>query len=250
LIPYLKNKSIRIIATATNGSYKKFIESLSSISDVFEIIKLEEPDRNTTLQMLMDKASSIEKEMKVALSYKAILCSLNLSNKYLIDRILPGAGVVLLEDTSNEVRLLGKKEVLNTDVVKRVEEKTKITISAPNEKEKKLLLNLEDKIHESLIDQEEAVKAIAEGIRRIRSGLKFGLKPISFLFLGPTGVGKTQTAKTLSNLYFNGEKKMMRFDMSEYSSGDGVERFIGSSIGSENEGIAGKIHESKLSYSS
>ena len=98
-------------------------------------------------------------------------------------------------------------------------------------------------MHESLIDQEEAVKSIAEGIRRIRSGLKFGAKPISFLFLGPTGVGKTQTAKTLSVLYFNGEKNMIRFDMSEYSSGDGVEKFIGFGIGSENEGIAGKIHE-------
>jgi len=243
LIPYLKNKSIRIIGTATNGAYKKFIENLTSISDVFEIIKLEEPDKNTLLKMLLEKASSIEKKMKVELSYKAILSAVNLVNKYLIDRVLPGAGVVLLEDAANEVRLLGKKEVLESDIVKRVEEKTKINLSTPTGEEKNLLLNLEEKMHENLIDQEEAVKSIAEGVRRIRSGLKSGAKPISFLFLGPTGVGKTQTAKILSNLYFNGEKKMIRFDMSEYSSSDGVEKFIGSSIGSENEGIAGKIHE-------
>ena len=243
LIPYLKNKSIRIIGTVTSGSYKKFIEKLTSFTDVFEIIRLEEPDRNTMLRMLLDKASSIEKKMKVELSYKAILTALNLANKYLIDRILPGAGVVLLEDTANEAKLSGKKEILESDVVKRVEGKTKISLSSPTEEEKKLLINLERKMHESLIDQEEAVKSIAEGIRRIRSGLKFGAKPISFLFLGPTGVGKTQTAKTLSVLYFNGEKNMIRFDMSEYSSGDGVEKFIGFGIGSENEGIAGKIHE-------
>jgi len=247
LIPYLKNKSIRIIGTVTSGSYKKFIEKLTSFTDVFEIIRLEEPDRNTMLQMLLDKASSIEKKMKVELSYKAILTALNLANKYLIDRTLPGAGVVFLEDTANEVKLSGKKEILESDVVKRVEEKTKTSLSSPTEEEKKLLINLEEKMHESLVDQEEAVKSIAEGIRRIRSGLKLGAKPISFLFLGPTGVGKTQTAKTLSVLYFNGEKNMIRFDMSEYSSGDGVGKFIGSGIGSENEGIAGKIHENPSS---
>jgi ATP-dependent Clp protease ATP-binding subunit ClpA len=197
--------------------------------------------------MLMDKASFIEKKMKVELSYKAILSALDLANKYLIDRTLPGAGVVLLEDTANEVRLSGKKMVLENDVIKRAEEKTKISLSAPTEEEKKLLINLEKKMHETLIDQEEAVKSIAEGIRRIRSGLKFGAKPISFLFLGPTGVGKTQTAKALAVLYFNGEKNMIRFDMSEYSSSGSVERFIGSGVGSENEGIAGKIHENPCS---
>jgi ATP-dependent Clp protease ATP-binding subunit ClpC len=242
LIPYLKSKKIRIIGAVTKGSYKKFIERLASLADVFEIIKLEEPDRNTVLQMLLNKASFIERKMKVRLSYRAILSALDLANKYLIDRVLPGAGVVLLEDTANEVYLSGRKEVLEEDVVKRVEEKTKTTLSPPTAEEKKLLVNLEDKIHESLIDQEEAVKSIAEAMRRIRSGIKFGAKPISFLFLGPTGVGKTQTAKTLANLYFNGEKNMIRFDMSEYSTNNSIGKFIGSSVGSEDEGIAGKVH--------
>lgn len=247
LIPYLKNKSIRIIGAVTNGAYKKFVERLVNIADVFETIKLEEPDRNVIMKMLLEKASSIEGRMRMELSYRAILSALNLANKYLIDRTLPGAGVVLLEDAANEVRLLGRREVLESDIVKRAEEKTKITLSAPTEDEKKLLINLEEKMHESLIDQEEAVRSIAEGIRRIRSGLKFAAKPISFLFLGPTGVGKTQTAKVLSVLYFKGEKEMIRFDMSEYSSENGIERFVGSGVGSENEGIAGKIHESPSS---
>jgi len=243
LIPYLKNKSIRIIATATNGAYKKFIENLASIADVFEIIKLEEPNKDILFKMLLDKASAVEKKAKVELSYRVVLSAFNLANKYLIDRVLPGAGVVLLEDTVNEVKLLGKKEILESDIVKRVEEKTKINLSAPTAGEKKLLINLEEKIHESLVDQEEAVRSIAEAMRRIRSGIKTSAKPISFLFLGPTGVGKTQTAKTLANLYFNGEENMVRFDMSEYASGNSMEKFIGLSVGSENEGIAGKVHE-------
>ena len=242
LIPYLKSKKIRIIGTVTKGAYKKYIERLVSLTDVFEIIKVEEPDRSTVLQMLLNKASSIEKKVKIKLSYRAILSALNLANKYLIDRVLPGAGVVLLEDAANEVKLSGRKDVLEEDVIRRVEEKTKTTLSAPTTEEKKLLVNLEKKIHESLIDQEEAVRNVAEAIRRIRSGIKFGAKPISFLFLGPTGVGKTQTAKTLSNLYFNGEKNMVRFDMSEYASSSSIGKFIGLSVGSEDGGIAGKVH--------
>lgn len=247
LTPYLKNKTIRIIASATTGSYKKFIEPLSILFDVFEVIKLQEIDPKTIIQMLLDKATYVEKEMKVDISYKAVIASLSLANKYLIDRVLPGGAVILLQDTANEIRLSNKKEVLKEDVLRRVEEKTNVKIGPPEKEEKDLLLNLEKKMHETLIDQEEAVSSIAEGIRRIRTGLHVFVRPISFLFFGPTGVGKTQTAKSLARLYFNDEKNMIRFDMSEYSAEETITRFIGSSIGEENEGISGKVHENPSS---
>jgi len=91
------------------------------------------------------------------------------------------------------------------------------------------LLQMEDRIHERLIDQEEAVKAISEAIRRSRSGLKDPKRPIgSFLFLGPTGVGKTELARTLAWFLFDDENAMVRLDMSEYQEKHTVSRLIGS----------------------
>ncbi|MEK7518288.1 MAG: ATP-dependent Clp protease ATP-binding subunit [Patescibacteria group bacterium] len=247
LIPYLKNKTIRIIASATTGSYKKFIEPISILFDVFEVVKMQDMETDMFIRMLFSKTAYVEKEMKVSISYKAVMASLNLANRYLIDRVMPGAAVILLEDTANEIRLASKKEVKEEDVLKRVEEKTNVKIGPPGREEKDLLLNLEERMHESLIDQEEAVSSIAEGIRRIRTGLHVFVRPISFLFLGPTGVGKTETAKTLSRLYFKDEKNMIRFDMSEYSGEDSIARFIGEAIGATNEGISGKVHENPSS---
>jgi len=86
---------------------------------------------------------------------------------------------------------------------------------------------LEDELSKSVIGQKDAIFGVSEALRRLRTGLSSQKKPISFLFLGPTGVGKTQTAKTLANIYFDGEDKMIRFDMSEYSTDDSVKRLLG-----------------------
>ena len=100
------------------------------------------------------------------------------------------------------------------------------------EGESEKLLHMEDRIHERLIDQEEAVKAISEAIRRSRSGLKDPKRPIgSFLFLGPTGVGKTELARTLAWFLFDDENAMVRLDMSEYQEKHTVSRLIGSPPG-------------------
>jgi len=227
LIPYLEKGIIRIIANITPSSYKKFIEPKHTLSSVFELVKFEEPSRDVLLRMLLKKCSDIEKQNKVSISYKAVVAVWNYAGKYLQDRVMPGAGVTLLTDVSNAVSLANKKIVEEQDVIDKVESKTKISVGLPDEEEKKLLLNLEEELHKRIIGQNEAIFEVSESLRRLRAGLGNTKKPISFLFLGPTGVGKTATAKALAEIYYKGEDNMIRFDMSEYSTDESVKRLLG-----------------------
>ncbi|MCL5438552.1 MAG: ATP-dependent Clp protease ATP-binding subunit [Patescibacteria group bacterium] len=231
LIPYLKDRRIIIIATSEPLEYKRYIEPEKGFIEFFEVIKVIEPDSEKALEMLLEKANIIEINNHVLLTYRAVTEAIRLSKKYSQNLYLPGAAATLLADTASSVYLSGKKIVKDEDVIRKVEEKTNISISAPKEKERELLLNFEQKLHERIIDQEDAVFAIAEAIRRVRSGLANQNRPISFLFLGPTGVGKTETSKALASLYFGGEEKMIRLDMSEYQGEDGEKRLLGAPPG-------------------
>lgn len=235
LLPYLKEGKFRFIAAATPLNFKTYIEPIRELIDVFEVIKLEEPDENLAIQMLLEKAPWIEKNNNVFLTYRAIVAAVKFAKKYIQGKSLPGVAVDLLNDTVNAARLSGKKLVEIEDVVKKIEEKTKIAVAAPRQEEKELLLHLEEKLHERIIDQEEAILAISQALRRLRTGLTLGIRPISFLFLGPTGVGKTETAKALASFYFGGEDKMIRLDMSEYATNDGIKRLLGASPGEGQE---------------
>jgi ATP-dependent Clp protease ATP-binding subunit ClpC len=233
LIPHLEKGTIRIIANITPTSYKRFIEPKHTLASNFELIRFEEPSRDISLQMLLQKSLEIEDENKVNISYKAVVAVLDFANKYLQDRVMPGAGVTLLKDVANAISMTGKKTVEEQDVIDKVEEKTKIAVGIPKKEEKELLLNLEEELHKRIIGQSEAISQVSESLRRLRAGLGNSKKPISFLFLGPTGVGKTATAKALSEIYFSGENKMIRFDMSEYSIEEGVKRLLGGIPGSK-----------------
>ncbi len=234
LFSYLKNGGIQIIGSTTPAAYKTIIQKKESIMNLFEAIRLEEPDRNELFKMISSHVAFLQSEYGVRISYKAVHETIDLSSTYLPDHVLPGKAINLLQDVCSKARLEGTFLVDKEHVLKVVQEKTHIILEKPNQDEKKVLLSLEDELHRRVIGQDEAVSAVAKSIRRLRSGFSQHKRPISvFLFLGPTGVGKTETAKALASLYFGDEKAMIRLDMSEYQTQDEVNRLLGGAVGAE-----------------
>lgn len=229
IFEHLKSGRLRIIGTSASSSYKTYLENRSDVSELFEIVKLDEPNEKDALAMLFEKVWEKEATHGVDFTYGAIKTAVSLSSSYLIGRFLPGKAVDLLEEVASDARRLNKGVVDRDDVVKKIEEKTQIVLSTPTEKEKTILLNLEEEIHKRIIDQQQAVDAVSNSIRRLRSGFSNKKRPISvFLFLGPTGVGKTETAKALAQVYFGDENRMIRLDMSEYQTQESIKRLLGS----------------------
>lgn len=228
LFEYLKNGSIQIIGSTTPGSYKEVVEKKQSIMHLFERVSVQEPEREQVFEMIAAHVPVIEHEYGVSISYKAIHDATELASSYFPDQVLPGKAINLLTDVAARVRHGGGKTVDKDDVVAVVQEKTNIVLEKPSDEEKDTLLHLEEQMHKRVIGQNDAIIAVAKAIRRLRSGFTHQKRPISvFLFLGPTGVGKTETAKTLADIYYGDEAHMIRLDMSEYQTQNEVERLLG-----------------------
>lgn len=256
LSPYLKNGTLPIITSLTPGNYKSYFLK-SPLSQLFNPILLKEPSSEQSEKMVMEKTKEIEKVDSVIITYLALKASVKYADRYSQSMVLPGSAISFLSDavsglTHQDVTLYAntKKRLLTEDeLIKNFEHKTKIKLSEPNQKEKDLLLHLEDTLHKSVIGQDEAVTMLSQAMRRIRSGVKDMNKPVSFLFLGPTGVGKTETAKSLAVAYFGGEAAMIRLDMSEYADEQGQRRLLGALPGQgEDRGeLTEKVSDSPFS---
>jgi len=229
LASILSRSRLTVIATTTFQDYTKYIEN-SALSNVFDKLEISEPHGNEAIQILEAKTGGIEHKNNVYFSYDAVEQAASLSDRYLHDRYLPEKAIELLEETA--IRVHGQKGkdsiVSGEDIAQMITEKTKIPLTKITESESDKLLNLEKIIHQRMVDQEEAVTMISAALRRARAGLREGTKPIAnLLFLGPTGVGKTELAKTVAEVYFGSEENMIRLDMTEYQNQSSIARLIG-----------------------
>ncbi len=227
--PVFESVDFPLIASTDEKNYHQFIEERSDLAGSFNIVKVEELSKEETFRFLMREALILEKKENIAIGHFAVKEAIDLSDRYLRNRLLPGKAYDLLTQAIEEAKIQKKNFVSREDVKASLSKATGIPIQKATQQEGKELLNLEKKLHERLIDQEPAVKAVSEALRQARAGLERRGGPIgTFLFVGPTGVGKTELAKSLADIYFGDEDRMLRFDMSEYQSADSIYRLIGS----------------------
>lgn len=231
---YITSEKIKFVGTTTPASYANYIRNKTSVADLFEKIELPELDDKKTLHLLCDKTSEIESRYNVSIQYQALKQAVLLAQTYYPDRFSPGRAISLIEEVASANHVKKKRIVDGGDVMNEVSGKTKVVLAEPDTNEKELLLHLEENLHERVIGQEAAVVAVASTIKKLRSGFKNEHRPISvFLFLGPTGVGKTELAKALAREYFGSEDRMIKLDMSEYQTQDQMDRLLGSKAGGE-----------------
>lgn len=227
----LQKRSFYVLATTTADNYRQFIER-SSLAKALQPLVINEMSAEESIKVLEAKALVIEAQHKVYFSYAALEAAAAFSQKYLRDSALPEKAIKLIEQAALEVKnSRGERAIVEkSDVAELVSRLSKIPVTKISESESERLLHLEAIMHERIIGQEAAVKLVSAALRRARAELKEENRPLaSFLFLGPTGVGKTEVAKTLARVYFGAEKNMIRMDMSEYQAADALAKLLGDS---------------------
>jgi ATP-dependent Clp protease ATP-binding subunit ClpC len=227
--PYLRSARIQVIATSGTEQFHQILESNTSTMRRFEKITIEEPAEGVMALVLQDTALEMESKNNILFTYPAIIEAISSAKSYFPEAVMPDKAIDLLIEATSFVSASGNFFVKKDDILELVSAKTNIPVGKIEKDEKERLMNLEENFHKRVIGQEEAVSLISNALRRARAGVRDTKKPIgSFLFIGPTGVGKTETAKALAEIFFGDDEAIIRFDMSEYQTDDALSRLIGS----------------------
>lgn len=244
--PALTKGDFSIIGATTIGEYRRFIESDPAFERRFNIVDVEEMKPKAAKEVLLELKEKLEHHHGVQISDEAIEEAVNLSERYLTDRCLPDKAIDLLDEACSKKRnssCLGEdpKMLKKGDIRQIIVESKGIPLQLLTERESDRLRSLEIELHKRVVGQDNAVESVAKAIRRSRAGLKDPSRPIgSFLFIGPTGVGKTETAKALSESLFGSESALIRFDMSEFGDKNATSKLIGAPpgyVGYESGGV-------------
>ena len=232
LVPIIKDNAFPVVGATYPREFKEDVETRSDLIGLFEVIRVNEITKDEAEEILVYESLILERETGIMVSFGAVKKAVYLAKKYLANKFLPASGDELLKSAISLAKRKGDK-VLNAEtVVEAAEMKVNVPIHEAGEAEAKRLLEMEKIIHMRLVDQEEAVKAVSDVLREYRSGLTKPGKPIaSFLFVGPTGVGKTELSKILTEIMFGSKDASVRFDMTEYQDKQSFYRFIGSPDG-------------------
>lgn len=234
LKPLLAQGQINIIGTTTFAAYRESFELDQALEGRFQRIRIEEPDQDKALTILQELRENYQDFHGVRLTDEALQAAISLSIRYLSDRYLPDKALDLIDEACavKKIQLVQaqteRPDVSREDIASIVERITGIKVQGIMDNEREHLLNLDKLLRQRIVGQDQAVRKVSEAILRSRAGIQNPKRPIgSFLFLGPTGVGKTALAKSLAERLFGNELEMVRLDMSEYMEKHAVARLVG-----------------------
>ena len=235
LKPALARGEIQCIGATTMDEFSKIVEKDGALDRRFQKIVVEHTDIQHTISILGRLKANYEKHHNVIYTDEAIEACVRMSERYITDRCLPDKAIDAMDEAGSMVRLQNLKKtgtVTAEDVAEVISKMTGIPSGRVAEGESARLVKMREKISKRIIGQDEAIDKVVRAIQRNRAGIKDPGKPIgTFIFFGPTGVGKTQLAKSLAEYLFDSEDNMIRLDMSEYMEKFNVSRLIGAPPG-------------------
>lgn len=233
LKPEMARGTIKILGATTSDEYTKHIEKDKAFERRFQKIMVEEPDVNSAILIVKGIKNRFESHHHVTISDSVVECAVKLSHRYITDRRLPDKAIDLVDEAASCVRMEKQTAIVTEkDIMDVVTRWTGIPMQSMTEDDTERLRHIEEYLHESVIGQDKAISVIANAIRRSRIGLNDPLKPIgSFLFLGTTGVGKTELCKALAEYLFHSRDMIVRIDMSEYQQEHSAARLFGAPPG-------------------
>lgn len=251
LKPALARGELQCLGTTTLDEYRQHIEKDAALERRFQPVMVGEPSVDETIEILYGLRKEYEDYHKVKYSNAALEAAAQLADRYISDRFLPDKAIDLLDEagsrthlrystkqkmTSEESPVINPESLVpvvdEEEIAQIVASWTGVPVNKLTETESEALINLEDRLHERIIGQDDAVKAVSRAVRRARVKLKDPNRPTaSFIFAGPTGVGKTELAKALAAFLFGSSENMIRVDMSEFMESHTISKLIGSPPG-------------------
>lgn len=242
--PALARGQLQCLGATTIREYRLYIEGDSALERRFQPVFVNEPSADDALNIIFGLKQLYERYHKVTYDDTALIAAVYHSNRYIRDRQLPDKAIDLIDEAGSRARMLERDQVTRADIEDILSDWTGIPVRQMSRDEASMLLNLRDRMNELIIGQPEAIEAVCSALQRSQSGLRNPERPVaSLLFVGLTGVGKTELAKVLAREYYGSDDALIRLDMSEYMEPHSIARLVGAPPGYVGYNDGGKLTE-------